>query len=147
MHLLARVDHGVEVANNEVLTRGQVVAEELQHHLVHDGRMEHAPDHGHHQYNKREEGENRVGGDRECKSMHIGAHQVLDRGKHQPGRPARGRAAWGGLSLGRSRNGRIRHGEVAFIVTEAPISLTKVGNLVSGAVTGYFLILVKVIQK
>ena len=112
LHALARIDHRIEIADDEFLTRGQIVAQQLKDDLVHDARVKDAADQCHHQYDEGEEREDRVGCDGECKSMHFGPQQVLYGREYEAGR-ASSRAAkrriLRGFGAGNGRNGWTWH--------------------------------------
>ena len=115
LHALPGVDHGVEIADDEFLTGGQIVAQQLQHHFVHHARMKNAADQGHHQHDEGEERQDRIGGDREGEGVHLGPHQVLHRRNHQAGDCADVSDAGtdaGTAELGKRRIGRVGHGKL-----------------------------------
>jgi hypothetical protein len=82
---LPRVDHSVEIADHEVLTGGQIIAQKLKHNFVHNARMKNLADKSHHQDDERKEGENGVGSDGEGKCVNFGSHEVFERGDEEVG--------------------------------------------------------------
>src|ERR1700722_5127293 len=81
---MTSVHHAIQVTNHELLAGWQVIAQQLPHHVVHHARMKNTPDQGHQQHNEREERKDRIGGNRECKSVHVSAEKIFD-GKYQQG--------------------------------------------------------------
>ncbi len=72
-------DERVQVADHELLSSGERVAQQVLHHVVHHLRMEHAPDERQQQQDEGEERENCVGCDRESKRVDLGSEHITRR--------------------------------------------------------------------
>src|SRR4029077_8987801 len=74
---MARLDHGVQIANYEFLTCWQIIAQQFGDHVSHHARMKNSPDQGHQQGHEREKREYRVRGKGEGEGVHVGAQQIF----------------------------------------------------------------------
>jgi hypothetical protein len=93
----------------------------LQNYVVHNLGMEDAADQGHQQNYEREEGQDRIGRNREGEGMNLGSHEIAQSGADQPpgtdGRRADGTLPYS-IGRGERRDGGGNH-RGSFIVTEA----------------------------
>ena len=117
---------------------GQVIPQQLQDDLVHHARMKDASDQRHHQNDEREERQNRIGCDRKCKGVNLGAQKVFHGRNHEAGLVGpnvASRRVWQPFRRRSGRNGGRGHVNLNRIRGRSGSRETEV----SGEVTGLFL--------
>ena len=70
---MRRSHQSIQVADHEILSCGQIVPEQFQHHIIHHTGMQNSPDDGEQQKYKGKEREQGIRRDRECKRVYLSA--------------------------------------------------------------------------
>ena len=76
---IARARQRLQIANDELLSGGEIVPQQIFYDIIHRPRMKYACCQAHQQQHEREERENGVGRDRKRKSVHLGMKQIFQR--------------------------------------------------------------------
>src|SRR5450759_4422652 len=80
---MVRTDQRIQVPDYEFLAGRKIIAQQVFDYAVHHLGMKDVPDQRHQQQQKREEGQNGVGGNGEGKGVHLGPEQIARGGAHQ----------------------------------------------------------------
>src|SRR5215470_14956048 len=83
LHAMARVHNDSQVTNDEILTGGKIVAQQVDHDIEHGRRLKGAADESHQENDKRKKRKNGIGRDGKSEGVNLGPHQVFDGAKRE----------------------------------------------------------------